>query len=310
MSKKFSVRNNLKNTKCDESEEIDEIIALQRKLHKTDLSKNINVSIDKSLDWLNFFFADNEIRTLYSNFERIRSILILQSIFYLNFYKNMLNFKGKFSISPNEKEENIKLNLNLMHMNAKKSFNEPNNNNNANDHLPMIKFNNSMIYNNFNNNNENLNNEINSNHEISQIHHLNEFIEVENNRLAATDNRFFNQGFSSHNKKLSFTDVNFIKNAKGLTNRDSIRNNIFNKTVNNYNYPNQQQFSVGIIGCGCVGEAIAKYFIKIKDCNLVNFKLIISTRRPNKVDQDILNLVDQNIEILLDNEKVINFKNY
>lgn len=299
MSKKFSLRNNFKKIKIDDSEEIDEIIALQRKLHKTDISKNINISIDKSLDWLNFFFADEEIKTMYSNFERIRSILILQSIFYLNFYKNILNFKGKFSNAAYEKEENFNLNLNLIHSNTKKSNEQI-----SHDQLPLIKFNNSVLHNNFNNNNNNNENhnmnEININHEISQIHHLNEFVEVDNR---ISENKFFKNGFSPP-KKFTYTDVNF-KSARGLTNRDSIKNNIFNKTVNGFNYPNQQLFYVGIIGCGCIGEALAKYFIKIKDSHLINFKLIISTRRPNKVDQDILNLVDENIEILLDNEKVI-----
>jgi len=295
MNTNNSNRSNLiKKIKLNESEEIDEIIALQRKLHKTENNNNnLNISIDKSLDWLNFFFADNEIRVLYNNFERIRAILILQSIFYLNLYKNLLNFKNKFSNFINEKDENLNNNL----LNAKsKKLNEVN----SLDQLPLIKFNNSVLYNNFNNNNNNENlQEGNCNQEISHIHHFNEFIEVDNKNIG---NKFFKNTFSP-SKKFTYTDINF-KSSRGLTNKDSIRNNIFNKSINDYNFPNQTSFVVGIIGCGCVGESLAKYLIKIKDTNLINFKLIISTRRPNKVDEDILNLVDENTEILLDNEKV------
>lgn len=292
-------------TDLNESDEIDRIIS-QRKLiqnqRKTSLennqnnyqnqnsfnSNNLNISIDKSLDWLNFFFADNQIKDLYNNFERTRSIIIIECIFYLNFYKNLLNFKGRFNPNFNEKDDNNNL-TNKINSAKNNNINEQKEKNNENI-FPIIKINNSMIF------NQIVTDTINT--DLSQI--FGDFDNKFEGKIQKND-------YSMAPDKYLTSDlgINF-KSNRGLTFRDSKRNTLFNKTVNNYYFPNQNSFTVGIIGCGCVGELLAKYLIKIKDSGLINFKLIISTRRPNKVDEDILNLVDNNIEILLDNEKVEN----
>ncbi len=298
MNSKITSRTYLKKVKLDDSEEIDEIISLQKKLYEANINNNINLSIDKSLDWLNFFFADEEIRSLYNNFERIRSILIIQSIFYLNLFKNLLNFRNKFSNNSNEKEDNIYLNIKNK---SSKKFIPVNP-----DQLPVINFNNSILYNNFNpnTNNNNINfigstNEFQNDNEISNIQNLNDLIDVDNN---FQDKKVLKS--NNMNKKFNNTESTNFKGVKALTNNFSNKKFILNKSVNLYNFPNQNIFNIGIIGCGSIGEALAKYLIKIKDSNLINFKLIISTRRPNKIDEDIKNLIDENIQILLDNEKV------
>lgn len=271
----------------NESDEIDKIISQRKKLEKKVAEENnnkqmsfsttnLNISIDKSLDWLNFFFQDNQIKDLYKNFERTRSIIIIECIFYLNFYKNLINFKAKFNPNFNEKDEqnNLTNKLNI----AK---------NEKGDNLPIIKFNNSMIYN-------NLGTDSINNTELSQI-----FGEIDNK----FEGKIQKNDYADKQQIFGEIGIGFRTN-RGLTYRDSQRNTLFNKTVNQYYFPNQNTFNVGIIGCGCIGEFLAKYLIKIKDSGLINFKLIISTRRPDKVDEDILNLVDNNIEIVLDNEKV------
>lgn len=288
------LRNKFKHSsKLNESQEIDEIIDQQKKLQKSELQNNLNISVDKSLDWLNFFFADNEIKTLYNNFERIRAILVIQGIFYLNLYKNIINYKQKFCLaSPNvrEKDDNMKNILN--HINLKIKSLPPL------DDLPVIKSHNSIVMNNLSCDEHDFNN-----NDISQIHHINEFVEIKNPKFEEI--KSFRQLPSLNNKLFSYNETN--NKSMGFINKDLKKNTLLkkNKNQNAFNLPNSNIFNIGIIGCGCLGELMAKYLIKIKDEKLMNFKLIISTRRPNKVDEDIRNSIDENIEIILDNEKVV-----
>ena len=53
-------------------------------------SKNIKgVSIEKSLDWLNFFFEDPEIKDLFMQNERTKSLITIQCIYYLNIFRSL-----------------------------------------------------------------------------------------------------------------------------------------------------------------------------------------------------------------------------
>lgn len=68
-------------------------------------------------------------------------------------------------------------------------------------------------------------------------------------------------------------------------------------------------FKVGVIGCGMQGSWFIRYLIKIKDSGQMLYKLIVSTRRPYNVDSEILNSIDENVEIILDNERVYIYNN-
>ena len=68
----------------------------------------------------------------------------------------------------------------------------------------------------------------------------------------------------------------------------------------------QNYFKIGVIGCGNIGNFLVKHLIAIKDSSIMNFKIMISTRRPKNIYSDIINSIDENIEIFLDNERVFN----
>ena len=61
---------------------------------------------------------------------------------------------------------------------------------------------------------------------------------------------------------------------------------------------------VGIIGCGNIGSLLLKKLIQIKDNKILSFKILVSTRRPNNIGNDIKNSLDEDIKIFLDNEKI------
>jgi hypothetical protein len=68
-----------------------------------------------------------------------------------------------------------------------------------------------------------------------------------------------------------------------------------------------EKFKVGIIGCGRVGTELARHLIGIRDSSLYSgFQIMISTRRPECVNPDVLSSIDENIEVFLDNEKIFN----
>ena len=79
ISKKFD--DNLK-----EEDEIEEIIKSQKLLKEEENDFKFS---EKSLEWLNFFFIDPNIKELYINNNRIASIICLQVLFYLNIFKTI-----------------------------------------------------------------------------------------------------------------------------------------------------------------------------------------------------------------------------
>ena len=61
---------------------------------------------------------------------------------------------------------------------------------------------------------------------------------------------------------------------------------------------------VGIVGGGNIGKKLLKSLIKIKDKNIFNFSILLSTRQPDKIIKEFLEILDDNILITLNNEKI------
>ena len=61
---------------------------------------------------------------------------------------------------------------------------------------------------------------------------------------------------------------------------------------------------VGIIGGGNIGKKLLKNLIKIKDKKIFNFEIILSTRQPDKIVNEFLEILDDEITITLNNEKI------
>ena len=79
--------------------------------------------------------------------------------------------------------------------------------------------------------------------------------------------------------------------------------NIVNKQVSN---KSNFYFKIGIVGCGHIGTSLLKIIIKIKDSGYINCKIYVSTRRPDIINSELYNSLDDTIEIFLDNEKIFN----
>ena len=61
---------------------------------------------------------------------------------------------------------------------------------------------------------------------------------------------------------------------------------------------------VGIIGGGNIGKKLLKNLIKIKDKNIFKFQIFLSTRQPDKIINEFLEIMDDDIHIILNNEKI------
>ena len=61
---------------------------------------------------------------------------------------------------------------------------------------------------------------------------------------------------------------------------------------------------VGIVGGGNIGKKLLKNLIKIKDKTIFNFEIILSTRQPDKILNEFLDILDDEITITLNNEKI------
>jgi len=61
---------------------------------------------------------------------------------------------------------------------------------------------------------------------------------------------------------------------------------------------------IGIIGGGNIGKKLLKNLIKIKDKKIFNFEIILSTRQPDKIVNEFLDILDDEITITLNNEKI------
>ena len=64
------------------------------------------------------------------------------------------------------------------------------------------------------------------------------------------------------------------------------------------------RIKVGIIGCGSIGKQLFKNLIKIKDKKIIDFQIQVSTRQPDKIMNELLDLLDEDIYIGLNNEKI------
>ena len=64
------------------------------------------------------------------------------------------------------------------------------------------------------------------------------------------------------------------------------------------------RIKVGIIGCGNIGKKLLKNLIKIKDKKIIDFQIQVSTRQPEKVMNELLELLDEDISITLNNIKI------
>ena len=61
---------------------------------------------------------------------------------------------------------------------------------------------------------------------------------------------------------------------------------------------------IGIIGGGNIGKKLLKNLIKIKDKKIFDFEIILSTRQPDKIVNEFLDILDDEITITLNNEKI------
>ena len=61
---------------------------------------------------------------------------------------------------------------------------------------------------------------------------------------------------------------------------------------------------LGIIGGGNIGKKLLKNLIKIRDQKIINFEIILSTRQPDKITNEFLDILDDDITITLNNEKI------
>ena len=52
---------------------------------------------------------------------------------------------------------------------------------------------------------------------------------------------------------------------------------------------------IGIVGGGNIGKKLLKNLIKIKDKKIFNFEIILSTRQPDKIINEFLDILDENI---------------
>ena len=64
------------------------------------------------------------------------------------------------------------------------------------------------------------------------------------------------------------------------------------------------RIKVGIVGCGNIGKNLLKNLIKIKDKKIFDFQILVSTRQPDKVMNELLDILDEDILITLNNEKI------
>lgn len=64
------------------------------------------------------------------------------------------------------------------------------------------------------------------------------------------------------------------------------------------------RIKVGVIGCGNIGKKLLKNLIKVKDKKIIDFQIQVSTRQPEKVMSELLDLLDEDILITLNNEKI------
>lgn len=64
------------------------------------------------------------------------------------------------------------------------------------------------------------------------------------------------------------------------------------------------RIKVGIIGGGNIGKKLIRHMIKVKDKKVIDFIIQISTRQPDKLTGELLDILDDDITISLNNEKV------
>jgi hypothetical protein len=221
--------------KFNEDDDIEAILNSHKKLRNSQIMQNLDISKVKSLDWLNFFFQEPEMKDLYTNNERINNILIIQAIYYLNIFKTL--YLLRFRIGKGEHGE-------------------------TKDELPMI-----LTRSNISNTNPG-----------SPLRRSGSLPKIPQS-------------------KSQFASA-FLNNPPIPKQKQSTKTHHKSESkMNTY-------FKIGIIGCGRVGSFLLKHLIHIKDSGKVLFHIIVSTRRPSLIDTEIQNNIDDQVEILLDNEKV------
>ena len=108
--------------------------------------------------------------------------------------------------------------------------------------------------------------------------------------------------------KKSMTTLPGIKETKILQTSSCKQNASVLTNTYDYstgNFPAQTQIKIGLIGCGNIGSELLKKLVEIKDNKIFSYKIFVSTRRPNKIDIDILNRLDEDVSVFLDNEKIM-----
>ena len=83
--------NNITNEEKIETDRINDLLE-KRNIEIGEIKTKLN--IDKTSEFLNFFFQD-DIREVYTNFNKVKSILIIQASYYIHVFKSLWNLKNK-----------------------------------------------------------------------------------------------------------------------------------------------------------------------------------------------------------------------
>ena len=85
--------NNKLTQELDEEDEINMVLSNHKKFKAQNLFNNQN----KPLEWLNFFLNDSEIQEIYIQNDRIKSLIILQCLYYLSICNNIFGMKYRIA---------------------------------------------------------------------------------------------------------------------------------------------------------------------------------------------------------------------
>jgi len=220
---------------------------------------------------------------MYYNYPRVKNILILQSIYYFSIFQKLIN-KTKNNFRADITQEDQKLNLenkeqdnNMDEVSSKqKSINE-----NVFLHSYCIKT---------------------------------KFMNPTKTKNATISTFPALPNISGNGSGYNTTYVKPLNPLNQLNNNSNFTKDNNSLNISNKNIPsvkveknnNNNILKVGIIGCGVMGSALLKLLMKVKDVNLNScpFKILVSTRTPSNIDNEIRTALDDFIEIFMNNERV------
>jgi len=248
-----------------EIEYLDEIIKNYDRVSKEVKESNLNelaLNGEKSEDFLNFFFQDPDIKTIYFNYPRVKNILTLQSIYYFSILQKIINKlknSNKIELSQEDVKQETKVQV-IIDEDQNKQKSSNNDNVFLNSYCIKTKFINPTTKTN-----------------------ITPFPILPN---ISTGHNTETQPMPLPKPKSQTQSYKYLSPLKSEKSNPLLK--------------------VGIVGCGVMGSNLLKILIKIKDINLQTtpFKIMVSTRSPQNIDNEIRTAVDDFVEIFMNNEKV------